>query len=152
MPELATEATEELSATHAQGCTTIRGAGYVPENLETAIEVERHRWYFKPKRIKLVLVAESHVLTTEQDMRIKVDELRLRPFLHSGAILPPDRFVRLVYCLAYGENELLNPQPYQADNYGTPLFWDILGRVSFRSPQPRQEDGAEFEDRMRWKT
>jgi hypothetical protein len=119
--------------------------------VEIAIEVERHRWHWKPKRPKLVLVAESHVLTTEQDMVFRTDEALIRSFLRPNASLPPDRFVRLVYCLAYGESELLADQPPHISNPGTPAYWDIFGRVAFRCPQPRREDGAKFSDRMRWK-
>jgi len=151
MPQLTAEALEHLKRTHDQGSKTLRDAGYPPESIETAIEVERHRWYWKPKQTKLVLVAESHVLTAEHDMGLQVDETKIRPFLRRNANSPPDHFVRLVYCLAYGESELLASPLPQLGNTGTPLYWDIFGRVSFRCPQPRREYGFEFHDRMRWK-
>jgi hypothetical protein len=151
MPEPTPEALEYLRRTHAAGCLTLEQGNFDPESIETAVEVERHRWYWKPKSPKLVLVAESHVLTTERDMRFKMDGTAIKPFLRPRASLPPDRFVRLVYCLAYGESQLLSPQSPQGRNPGTPTYWDIFGRVAFRCPQPRREDGAEFDDRMRWK-
>jgi hypothetical protein len=152
MPEPTAEALEHLMQTHQKGCLTLRQRNLVPESFEVAFEVERHRWFWKPKQTKLILVAESHVLTTGRDREFRVDADVIRSFQGSKASLPPDRFVRLVYCLAYGESDLLHaPKPPQIENAGTPTYWDIFGRVTFRCPQPRREDGAVFDQRMRWK-
>jgi hypothetical protein len=151
VPELPAEALKYLGQTHSEGCRTLQQARFTPEDVEIAIEVERHRWYWKPKQPKLVLLAESHVLTTEQDMAFRTDESKIRSYLRLNASLPPGHFVRLVYCLAYGESELFSQQPAQISSAGTPPYWEIFGRVAFRCPQPRQEDGAKFNDRMRWK-
>ena len=151
MPELPAEALRCLKQTHAEGCQTLQQTRCTPESVEVAIEVERHRWHWKPVHPKLILLAESHVLTTERDMDFRTDEAKVRSFLRPNASLPPDRFVRLVYCLAYGESELLSRQRPHISNLVTPSYWDIFGRVAFRCPQPRREDGAKFNDRMRWK-
>ncbi|MDQ6666242.1 MAG: hypothetical protein M3Z23_17830, partial [Acidobacteriota bacterium] len=37
----------------------------------------------------------------------------------------PRGFVRLVYCLGYGESHLLD-EPIEARNSGTPQFWKIF--------------------------
>ena len=151
MPELPAEALRCLKQTHAEGCRTLQQTHCIPESVEIAIEVERHRWHWKPEQPKLILLAESHVFTTAQDLNFSTDEAKVRSFLRPNASLPPDSFVRLVYCLAYGESELLSRQRPHISNPGTLSYWDIFGRVAFRSPQPRREDGAEFKDRMRWK-
>ena len=151
MLELPTDALNCLKRTQAEGCRTLQQAGYTPESVEIAIEVEKHRWFWRPKQPKLILLAESHVLTSERDMDFRTDEAKISSFRRRDAKLPPDRFVRLVYCLAYGESELLTQQRLHISNPGTPSYWDIFGRVAFRCPQPRREDGAKFDDRMRWK-
>jgi hypothetical protein len=38
----------------------------------------------------------------------------------------PQRFVRLVYCLGYGENNLLDSPIFDPPNSGTPQFWKIF--------------------------
>lgn len=38
----------------------------------------------------------------------------------------PDRFVRFVYCLGYGENELLRRARTARKNSGTPQYWKIF--------------------------
>lgn len=151
MPDLPQDALTQFQTTHAKGCRTIEEAGFTPESIGIGLEVERHRWHWKPERPKLLLIAESHVFTTDEDISIGVSESKFRPHFRPRAQLPPDKFVRLVYCLGYGETELLSNPPDEFSNPGTPTYWDIFGRVSFRCPQPRHEDGASLADRMRWK-
>ena len=151
MPDLPQDALTQFQTTHAEGCRTIAKTEFTPESIQIGIEVERHRWHWKPNQPRILLVAESHVLTTDEDFNVRVREASIRPYLRPQATLPPDHFVRLVYCLAYGETDLLAAPPAQFSNPGTPSYWDIFGRVAFRCPQPRQQDGATFDDRMRWK-
>ena len=145
------DAFNRIRQTHAAGSQLLRQFNHKPESVVVAIEVEKHRWCWKPKQPKLVLVAESHVFTTERETKFELDESKIRPILKPEAVLLSNRFVRLVYCLAYGESELLVPQTPPISNTGTPLYWDIFGRVAFRCPQPRRDDGGNFDDRMRWK-
>ena len=151
MPEPTDEALNHLRQTHEEGCGTLRRASWDPESFEVAVEVEKHRWYWKPMHPKLVLVGESHVLRTEQDRNLLLDAGAIKTFLCADASALPDRFVRLVYCLAYGESRLITTVLPQWRNRGTPPFWDLFGRVTFRGPQPRQETGDAFNDRMQWK-
>ena len=94
--------------------------GSAAESVDAMRRAEEHRWYWRPERVRVVLLAESHVYTTP-------DELARAIALPTSA--PPDlprRFVRLVYCLGYGENHLLNcPIEFPA-NTGTPQFWKIF--------------------------
>jgi hypothetical protein len=144
MPPIPASALEQLKATHDLGCALIREGGAEPEPVEVAIEVEEHRWHWRPDNPKLVLVAESHVYTSAQDA-----DLRLSP----GAVAlnppPPASYVRLIYCVGYGEPELVPGANF--NKRGTPPFWDLFGRVTFRGSQPRAEDGFPTGDRLRWK-
>ena len=144
-------ALNQLKQTHNAGCQLLRQFNQKPENVEVAIEVEKHRWFWKPKQPKLLLVAESHVFTTERELKFQLDESKIRSFIKPEAPLPPNHFVRFVYCLGYGESEFLIPETPQISNMGTPPYWDIFGRVTFRGPQPRRENGSDFKDRVRWK-
>jgi len=49
----------------------------------------------------------------------------------------PTDFVRLVYCLGYGENELLDGGLVPG-NGGTWQYWDLFGRLTNRGKQPRK--------------
>lgn len=139
------DALERLQTTHNVGCALIRGKEFEPESFEVAVKVEEHRWHWRPPKPRLVLLAESHVFTTAVDAALAVqagDLLGTEP-------LPPSAYVRLIYCLGYGEPALV-PNA-NANGRGTPPFWDLFGRVSFQGAQPRALDGFSLCDRLRWK-
>jgi len=96
----------------------------VPEEkidcLEVVKRVERYRQFWKPSKTKVVLLAESHVYTDKKDYEIKRSSLLVNKFIPNY----PLGFVRFVYCLGYGENELLN-EPIK-NNGGTPQYWKIF--------------------------
>ncbi len=90
------------------------------EPVDVLIRAEEHRRYWRPDRVKVVLLAESHVYTT-------IGELARTIVLPSSAPSDlPRGFVRLVYCLGYGENRLLNRPILAPPNSGTPQFWKIF--------------------------
>lgn len=95
----------------------------VPELFEACWAAECHRQFWKPADLKLVLVAESHVYTDATDLRCRIARTRL-PVAAAEA---PLQFVRLIYCLAYGDNRLLeeNRAPIQPNNRETP-FWSLF--------------------------
>ncbi|MEM2130266.1 MAG: hypothetical protein QXZ70_06680 [Candidatus Bathyarchaeia archaeon] len=82
---------------------------------EVVRQVEEYRLFWKPNKTKVVLLAESHVYTDTKDYKIKCKE-----------IIPgyPVHYVRFVYCLGYGENDLLERKI--ENNTGTPQFWKIF--------------------------
>jgi hypothetical protein len=92
------------------------------DSLEVSKQVEEYRQFWKPEKTNIVLLAESHVYTDEQDYTLKCDEF----ILHR--IIPdyPLRFVRFVYCLGYGENGLLKKVRIDRKNTGTPQYWKIF--------------------------
>ncbi|MEO7042696.1 MAG: hypothetical protein ABI035_10585 [Gemmatimonadaceae bacterium] len=108
---------QDLGATHREVVPLI-GAGAEP--LDILHAVEAHRQYWRPDRVRVVLFAESHVYTTASELAH-----RLRPLAELPTGLPRE-FVRLVYNVGYGENQLLE-QPIAAPrNSGTPQYWKIF--------------------------
>ena len=80
--------------------------------------VESHRNYWRPARVRVLLLAESHVYTKAQECV---------PMGGAGMFELrdcPQRFIRLVYCLGYGESEYVGAHPLS--NTGTPQYWKIF--------------------------
>lgn len=97
---------------------TLLGSGAEP--LEVLRRTEEHRNYWRPERVRVVLLAESHVYTTVNELDCS---LSLPP---TAAQDIPRGFVRLVYCVGYGENWLLDRPIASPPNTGTPQFWKIF--------------------------
>lgn len=93
------------------------GTGWEHESVAVLAAVAAHREYWKPDEVRVLLLAESHVLTHERELVAKVPLAR---WGHPGA---PSEFVRLVYCLGYGEKALV---PIVSPNQGTPQFWKLF--------------------------
>ena len=92
------------------------------DSLEAVKQVEEYRQFWRPRKTNVVLLAESHVYTDEQDYKTKC----YRSTVHR--IIPnyPIRFVRCVFCLGYGENKLLNKTRTDRRNTGTPQYWKMF--------------------------
>ena len=75
------------------------------EAVEVAEMVEAHRWAWKPKQVRLLLMAESHVYTATEELAFDYGGAHYFP----RDLNAPSRYVRLIYCLGYGE-KLLIPQ------------------------------------------
>lgn len=88
------------------------------ESFESIQLVEEYRKYWKPKNVKIILLAESHVFTSDSDRDIK---------LKNNTKLPsfPREYAKFVYCLAYGERTLTNDKSHPRRD-GTPQFWKIF--------------------------
>lgn len=67
------------------------------------------------------LSSESHVYTSERDLQRSV---QCPPCLNTANL--PSGFVRLVYCLGYGENRILASPVRDPSNGGTPQYWKIF--------------------------
>ncbi len=95
-----------------QGITDLRPR--VLDTFEIVKEVERYREFWRPPKVRVVLLAESHVNTSHED------------FVHYWSYgADPEyqgNFVRFVYCLANGESNLVNIP----SNKGMWQFWKIL--------------------------
>ncbi len=81
--------------------------------------VEKYRQYWKPDKVNVILLAESHVFTSISDLNYKLKKI-------TGLENYPDQYAKFVYCLAYGESSVTagNNHPARAD--GTPQFWKIF--------------------------
>jgi len=86
--------------------------------LKVVKDVIQHRNFWKPDKVKTLLLAESHVYTPGEENQI----LLQYPHFIKEQGLPQD-YVRLVYCLGYGEQDLA---PSIADNPGTWQYWKIF--------------------------
>ena len=92
------------------------------DSLEVAEQVEEYRQFWKPEKTNVLLLAESHVYTDDQDYALEGDG----SILHKVIPDYPLRFVRFVCCLGYGENALLKKVRTDRKNTGTPQYWKIL--------------------------
>jgi hypothetical protein len=90
------------------------------DSLDVVKQVEEYRQFWKPAKTNVVLLAESHVYTNEQDFETECKKSLLEILFPNY----PSRYVRFVYCLGYGENELLSRR--LEDNPGTPQYWKIF--------------------------
>lgn len=112
-------------------------AGYL-----ASVEDWRNTW--RPERVRVLLIAESHVAEEPGDSHVQVRV----PGRAGGAL--PRSFCRLVYCLGYGESELCKPRPRR--NPGTWQFWDIFGAIA-GGPAPLQprKSSSTLGARLAWK-
>ena len=92
----------------------IHAAGQLPESLQIAEEVERIRGVWRPKQVRVILLAESHVWTSDEEFKCRVKT-------EDGN---ESHFVRFVYCLGYGEAHLVNPPG--PGKRGTPQYWQLF--------------------------
>jgi hypothetical protein len=92
------------------------------EPTEVLRRAEEHRRFWRPERVRVVLLAESHVYTTRDEL---AHQISLPAFASAPAGLPLG-FVRLVYCLGYGENDLLQDPVINPRNTGTPQYWQVF--------------------------
>ena len=121
-----------------------------PESDAYLQAVRDWRNYWRPEKVRYLLIAESHVHEKERDSRAEVI-----PLHQYGLQDHPSAFCRLIYCLGYGELELLN-RPVRTNYRGTPQFWDIFGALSCcdvdhpESRQPRKGQ-SDLTERVRWK-
>lgn len=116
--------------------------GARPESPDYLHAVAAWRTTWRPERVRVVLLAESHVGEHPGDSRIGVTSL-----YWVGRSLP-DRYVRLIYCLGYGESSICSRPP--ESNGGTPQFWNIFGQVALGQSPPRKAESS-LAHRLRWK-
>jgi len=95
---------------------------FEPDSLEVAKAVDEHREFWKPDEVKILLLAESHVYT-DQSPPINYSSIDSTKQL---LVFCPDCYVKLVYCLAYGEKCLLRKVNEIENNSGTPQYWKVF--------------------------
>lgn len=104
------------------------------DSFEAVREVEAYRQFWKPNRTSIVLLAESHVYTDQVDFGRQLNQKYMQQILPGY----PNRFVRFVYCLGYGEDSLLNGASGERSNTGTPQFWKIFSYCATENPANSQ--------------
>ena len=116
--------------------------GGVAESPAYLASVAAWRDAWRPKHVRVLLVAESHVREAAGDGRVSVR-------VPGEPQLPPS-FCRLVHCLGYGESELCRPPP--DGNAGTRQYWDLFGALAGGStPQQPRKGTSDLDTRLRWK-
>jgi hypothetical protein len=90
------------------------------EPIEVLQNVDEHRRFWRPEKVKTVLLAESHVYTSREEAALTIE---FPPNISSSA---PKSFVRFVYCLGSGENRLLQKPVNNPPNRGSPQFWQVF--------------------------
>jgi hypothetical protein len=88
------------------------------EPLESVQLVETYRLFLKPEKVRVVLLAESHVFTHDADRKVPILPISDLPGY-------PAQYARFVYCLGYGEKTLRGSDLHPSRD-GTPQFWKIL--------------------------
>ena len=106
---------------------------------------EKHRQFWRPTDVRVLLLAESHVYTRTDECVPMKGPARFGP---EGV---PENFIRLVYCLGYGEASYVGS--HIASNLGTWQYWLIfsscinsLGTLPFKSVL--KGNSPKFEDRL----
>jgi len=135
----------KLVETHSECSEIVKSFGFVPEPLETTLVVEEHRWFWKPKDVKFILVAESHVYTNKDEIKVKIDPSRLPKEAPKRV---PLNFVRLVYCLGYGEPNILNAPRKIENNRGTRQYVNLFKRCVGLHEKPSSMTQLEWKVRI----
>lgn len=155
MATLPPEVAQALQNAYQAGLKAISGDSQtkhvLPESFQAVAKVEQHRWHWRPDLPKLILVAESHVYTSDGDLRVRINQNEIAPLLMNGEPLPPSEYVGLVYCLGYGETKLLGNRHAEFRTRSTWQYWDLFGRLAGTGQQPRASAGTSLQQRLEWK-
>lgn len=92
--------------------------GEQTEPLESVQLVEAYRRFLKPDKVRVILLAESHVFTHDADRNVYIPPISDLPGY-------PEQYARFVYCLGYGEKNLTRSANHPKRD-GTPQFWKIF--------------------------
>lgn len=97
--------------------------GEYSESFESVELIEQYRQYWRPEKINIILLAESHVFTSNTDRSFKLNDVKD----YDLTLLDyPGSYAKFIYCLAYGEETLTKDDNHPAKADGTPQFWKIL--------------------------
>jgi hypothetical protein len=105
------------------------------ENFNVVNQVHEYRMDWKPKNVITILLAESHVFTNQNAYN--------KTFLDPTS-QKKSHFVNFVYCLAYGENVLVDSE------YGkTPQFWKLFNEIDGNKFKVLIGSNSNYEDRIK---
>lgn len=103
------------------------GSMISPEHFSVVKTVDDHRWCWRPDPVRTLLLAESHAYTTPEEHSNTMDYGRF-PSLPDAC---PRNYVKFVYCLGYGESDLV-----PSDNSRTWQFWRVFVSCLHGDSQP----------------
>ena len=93
------------------------------EPWESVKLVEEYRQYWRPKTVRIILLAKSHVHTTDEERKFEVSCKGLPNYPHDY----PRNYARTIYCLAHGDNYLINCSKVPTKNdVGMQQYWQLL--------------------------
>ena len=103
------------------------------EDFDVMKIAESYYSHWRPKQVKVILLAESHVFTERQRALEGpgLDPLLMKQIRYNG----PTKHISLIYSLTYGENDAFDTKRSMDEyekkrNMGTPHFWSILAACS----------------------
>ena len=107
------------------------------DSYSVAKEVENYRNYWRPNKINVILLAESHVFTPDIDFKIRLDYSGFNKLASNY----PRKFVRFVYCIGYSEPKLFANKPLNPNfkNPGTWQYWKLFCACASNSPKIRYD-------------
>jgi hypothetical protein len=154
MASLTIEAQSLLRNAYIAGLQSIsedlNSAHFPAESFDALTKIEEHRWFWRPKRPSLILIAESHVYTSAADLGVSIYQAEIISKFAAGHPLPAHEFVGLVYCLGYGEKKLLLNTHADFTARSTWQFWDLFGRIAGTGIQPRVSGQSSLSQRLDW--
>ena len=93
------------------------------EPWESVKLVEEYRRYWRPKNVRVILLAQSHVHTTDEERKFEVSCKGVPNYPHDY----PRNYARTIYCLAHGDNYLINCSKVPTTNdVGMQQYWQLL--------------------------
>jgi hypothetical protein len=121
------ETNRTLDIVYSHAKDLFQHKGYEFEDISILKTLDALREFWKPEKVKVLLLAESHVRTSIEENQIQIDLNKISTLLkHPDTLLQmPLNYAGLVYCLGYGINEILTQKALKK-NGGTPQFWQIF--------------------------
>lgn len=114
-----------------------------PESIEVALAVEAHRWFWQPKAVRTVILANQRECTLQSELSHRVKTA----WLTKEGQCPANAFVRDLYCLGNGEPEIV-PTLDPALNHADQTLWYALAELAaFDDLAPK----ATLVQRLEWK-
>ena len=102
---------------------------FIPPNdlecLESMLRAREHVMYWKPSKVKVILLAESHA-HTPRELVVGGPSL---PTKYLSDFTGPRGFIAHVNCFLYGENDFISPRIQ--NNNGSHQFWQLLGVCAY---------------------
>jgi len=92
--------------------------GQDAEPYESVELVEQYRQFWRPNDVRIILLAESHIFTSNLDRELELKTIK-------DLLGYPSNYAKFVYCLAYGENSLTIGENHPPKD-GCPQFWKVL--------------------------